>query len=860
MDEKKYVVVEEADMTAIGDAIRYKEESTEKIPTKEMPGRIRAIESGVKVTGTITVTDEDAGKTIDVSEFEFAFIDISSSAEGTLTIDGSMNNQTIYPTQWWEKIVVSVPTTVVDMTENGMIDNSMVQCVIPESMTKIVPYAFYNLTSLKELTIGSGIVSIGGYAFYGCSGLENLIVPSNVTTVNTYMFANCTGLKTLQYNPKVLAQYAFDGCEALESLLLPNITNVIPAYAFRNCKKLKNLNETFKNFPASASTSYGILSYAFAYAGASNGVEDAFDFTPNNSFYIGSYALAYSNVKKIDFKPWRIASNAFAYTKALESIKLRYNSSYTQVFEGSYIFAGSNVKSVDLSELNGIRLYDYSFQNCIQLEEFKAPIATHSSYPYIHQYCFYAAGSKRADLTQKLIFDFGSTGKITYCASYSFANLVNTDVILPSTVTSIYANAFNGSKQLNLFLNSSPTLANVNAFTGCDDLKVFIDISLVDALMEKTNWATYKDNIKGMVTGVTELPTTTSGGLDVLWYIDSDFTQLVGDSVIDSSATYYCKIGPYYLTKVTGLNCSVIVSDSSDKVYVEGDQVILGTTLDLAFQPAEGQEVPYQIKINGVAIDLTDFNNTYTGVFFDDNLSIVAIYWDGVTMPYNPTFADNDWSLIALGIKSRVGFDIGWKIGDTKSVTTTDGKTYTLRIADITADRYAYADGSGNSQAVIEFVEGLPTTMTINDSAKEGAYTGGGWALCDMNNIKLPNFLATLPSELQEAISEVALTGYSYTSPSPRTGNSKLFLPNEYEIWGRRYYSNAIEETTQFQLYAQEGAAAMKKYRLGSTSNEYFWTRSPCSGNYNFFVVWHGTDYDYSGTNNSFGVAPVFAI
>ena len=267
MDEKKYVVVEEADMTAIGDAIRYKEESTEKIPTKKMPERIRAIESGVKVIGTITVTDEDAGKTIDVSEFEFAFIDISSSAEGTLTIDGSMNNQTIYPTQWWEKIVVSVPTTVVDMTENGMIDNSMVQCVIPESMTKIVPYAFYNLTSLKELTIGSGIVSIGGYAFYRCSGLENLIVPSNVTTVNTYMFANCTGLKTLQYNPKVLAQYAFDGCEALESLLLPNITNVIPAYAFRNCKKLKNLNETFKNFPASASTSYGILCRGFKWCG-----------------------------------------------------------------------------------------------------------------------------------------------------------------------------------------------------------------------------------------------------------------------------------------------------------------------------------------------------------------------------------------------------------------------------------------------------------------------------------------------------------------------------------------------------------------------------------------------------------------
>lgn len=47
MDEKKYAVIEEEDIVAIGDAIREKENSTDKIPTKEMPGRIRNIKTGV---------------------------------------------------------------------------------------------------------------------------------------------------------------------------------------------------------------------------------------------------------------------------------------------------------------------------------------------------------------------------------------------------------------------------------------------------------------------------------------------------------------------------------------------------------------------------------------------------------------------------------------------------------------------------------------------------------------------------------------------------------------------------------------------------------------------------------------------
>lgn len=718
-------------------------------------------------------------------------------------------------------VIVNVPATgqapANDMDK--LIDGTITSFALPTGVTKVAAYKFYQHTSLVTLLL-TGLTNIGNYAFYGCTGIKEVSIPSTLTTVGTYIFYGCTGLKTIVVNNTTLAQYQFQNTNNVDNL---------------------TLNKNIKTIP----------SYCFAYCGQNgSGFELVFD---TAEVTLNQYCFQYSGVKKLQGLIKTSSTYAFYNCAKLESVDIESNS----IRLYSYTFYNCTaLKTVRIKSTYSSFYFDtYSFYGCTKVESFDmSGISYITSMP---NYVFQNFAKARDTVSERMVMDF-SKYTFTSVGQYSFAGTKNMSIILPTKCTTINASAFDSCEDLNLFLNSSPTLSNVSAFANNKNLKIFIDISLVDALMAKTNWTTYKDNIKGTITGVTELPTTTTGGLDVLWYVDSDFTQLVGDNPIDSAATYYCKIGPYYLTKVTGLNCSVIVSDSNDHVYNEGDAVVLGTRLDLVFQPAEGQEVPYQIKINGVAIDLTNFNNTYTGIFFEDNLSIVAIYWDGVQMPYNPTFADNDWSLIALGIKSRVGFDIGWKIGDTKTVTTTDGKTYTLRIADITADRYAYADGSGNSQAVIEFVEGLPTTMTINDSAKEGYWAGGGWAVCDMNVSKLPNFLATLPSELQEAISEVSITGYSYTSPNPRTGNSKLFLANMYEITGAANGAYSQDSTTQFQLYKEKGVAAMKKYRLGSSSSEYFWSRSPY--NYTNFCVWRGTSYSNLNAGGSYGVAPVFAI
>jgi hypothetical protein len=47
--------------------------------------------------------------------------------------------------------------------------------VIPDGVTSIGSYAFYNCTSLTSVTLPSGVTSIGSYAFYNCSKLTSVV-------------------------------------------------------------------------------------------------------------------------------------------------------------------------------------------------------------------------------------------------------------------------------------------------------------------------------------------------------------------------------------------------------------------------------------------------------------------------------------------------------------------------------------------------------------------------------------------------------------------------------------------------------------------------------------------------------------
>jgi hypothetical protein len=73
------------------------------------------------------------------------------------------------------------------------------ELIIPDNVTSIGDYAFYNCDNLTSATIPNSVISIGQYAFYGCKGLKSVIIPSSVKSVGTKAFDGCSGLVKSAY-------------------------------------------------------------------------------------------------------------------------------------------------------------------------------------------------------------------------------------------------------------------------------------------------------------------------------------------------------------------------------------------------------------------------------------------------------------------------------------------------------------------------------------------------------------------------------------------------------------------------------------------------------------------------------------
>ena len=79
--------------------------------------------------------------------------------------------------------------------------------------TTSAPWGQY-YSSIKTVTINSGVTSISNNAFYGCTGLTSVIIPEGVEEIYDCAFKGCTSLTgvTLPKSIKQVSFDAFDGC------------------------------------------------------------------------------------------------------------------------------------------------------------------------------------------------------------------------------------------------------------------------------------------------------------------------------------------------------------------------------------------------------------------------------------------------------------------------------------------------------------------------------------------------------------------------------------------------------------------------------------------------------------------------
>ena len=168
------------------------------------------------------------------------------------------------PESWKEVYDNLIFTSIFEgATIVGMFTNMMLEIGIdPAATMKAIPEGYLYKQSLENYKIPEGVTSIGSYAFYECSSLTSVTIPDSVTSIGAEAFNHCSGLTSVTIGNSVtsIGYEAFYDCSSLTSVTIPNSVTIIGGYAFSDCSELTTISysgtkEQWKNINKQSSWS-----------------------------------------------------------------------------------------------------------------------------------------------------------------------------------------------------------------------------------------------------------------------------------------------------------------------------------------------------------------------------------------------------------------------------------------------------------------------------------------------------------------------------------------------------------------------------------------------------------------------------
>ena len=133
------------------------------------------------------------------------------------TSDFSVFEDTVLTKYTGKSSTVVVPDGIQTIATDAFKNNAYVtSVVIPKSVTRIEPYAFWGC-SVSKVTLGAGLTEIGDYAFANCKKLSSIDIPENIERIGLYAFEDNISLTDayITYKTMNIHETAFDGCYKL---------------------------------------------------------------------------------------------------------------------------------------------------------------------------------------------------------------------------------------------------------------------------------------------------------------------------------------------------------------------------------------------------------------------------------------------------------------------------------------------------------------------------------------------------------------------------------------------------------------------------------------------------------------------
>ena len=171
----------------------------------------------------------------------------------SITIEDSETPLTM-PGTWYERPLNNSASIIYigrDLTltggENHPLTYGATSVEFGPQVTTINPALFYSNTKLASIIIGNGVTTIGESAFYSCGqdeGVTETVVSmgSNVTSIGANAFRDCNKLKSVTLPSKLttIGNEAFNG-SSLTSISIPASVTSVGVAAFQGCSSMTSI-------------------------------------------------------------------------------------------------------------------------------------------------------------------------------------------------------------------------------------------------------------------------------------------------------------------------------------------------------------------------------------------------------------------------------------------------------------------------------------------------------------------------------------------------------------------------------------------------------------------------------------------
>ena len=377
-------------------------------------------------------------------------------------------------------------------------------------LKEIDSHAFLNCKKLASITLPNSVTYLGddvptsreGGVFEGCESFTSFTFPSSYASNNlpSFTFKNCTNLATINwngYNPKRLNNSTFYGCDKITWSQIPQSVEELGSTCFYDCEALTSVDLS-KIKKMDTGVFWGTPLTSVEWPAAVTEI-------PANTFWACGKL---TTIKGIPGQPgaWdnitKIGENAFNMCVALTTIKLpaELKTIDAQAFRSCDHLAtvdyGTKVETIG----------DGAFWSTGALKKFffKGSVKTLGANAFRESglTCVHLKGDmtigKEAfrDCKNLKYVEFPATSSatqpLTYVAEGMFAGCTSLPFItLPSTVTEIKDNAFDGCSNLNYvnILAETPATLTTNAFDGTPK-NVYVKASKLSAYQSNADWNT----------------------------------------------------------------------------------------------------------------------------------------------------------------------------------------------------------------------------------------------------------------------------------------------------------------------------------------------------------------------------------